>query len=77
MASVGDTGATGPTRHGIQVAKYENNREPVGEPDDIIEQVFWTEADGTSIEDEDRIAALEAGLRAAHAAQEGNHGQEE
>ena len=51
----------GPYRVGIGVAKYNNGRTPDdGEPDEVVFVSQWFERDGTPIDDEQRIAELDA-----------------
>jgi hypothetical protein len=51
---------SGPYRVACELAKYNNNRKPTdGPPDEVVVISQWFEADGTLIEDPERIAGLE------------------
>lgn len=59
-----DTTQIGAQRHEIIVAKYHNEHTPEdGDPDETVNVVIWTEADGTQITDEARIAVLDKSLK--------------
>lgn len=60
MATALDHGLAGTTRLTARVAAYHNGREPIGEPDEIVEVDLYFEADGTQITDPDRIASIVA-----------------
>lgn len=54
-----DTSLVGTQRLTAHVAAWDNGRTPDdGPPDRIIETDVWMEADGTIIEDTERIAAI-------------------
>jgi hypothetical protein len=63
MQSVMDPVFGLPYREDVMIEKYHNHRTPAdGEPDEVVIQSQWYEADGTMVTDPVRIAALEAGI---------------
>jgi len=55
-----DRGLMGTQRLTAHVAAYHNNREPDGNPDEVVLVEIFAEADGTVITDPDRIAEVRA-----------------
>ncbi len=59
-----DTTQIGAQRHEISVAKYHHGHTPEdGDPDETVNVIIWTEADGTPITDDARIAALDESIK--------------
>jgi hypothetical protein len=53
-----------PYREAIRLAKYrDEDADPRGKPEEVVERVTWYEADGTEITDPERIAELEEKLQ--------------
>jgi hypothetical protein len=62
---------TGPYRAAFHLAKYNDGRTPAdGDPDEVQIVSQWFDPDGTPIDDDARIAELEA----AHPLEEAFHG---
>ena len=62
MTDIDRLGATRMTAH---VAAYDNGRTPEdGEPDRVVEVEIWQEADGTVIDDNERIQEVKAWIEA-------------
>lgn len=60
MLQTGDA-MHGPYRASFHLAKYSNGRSPEdGEPDEVVFVSQWFEQDGMPIDDEQRIADLDA-----------------